>query len=266
MFFFKKLLKTHIFKFILIVCFAIGIFLGSGVSFFLEFPELDRLKNYQPNTTTRIFDSNGKLIAELYLERREPIPLSKIPIQLRQAFLSIEDARFYEHPGVSYPDIIRAFFVNLRSGRFVQGGSTITQQLAKILFLTPERTLKRKIKEALLAIEIEKRFTKDEILEFYLNQIYLGSGSFGVQAASKIYFGKNLSELTLAECAILAGLPKAPSKFNPRRHPKKSIKRRNLVLNRMLAERFIKKRENFWFYLSSIISCINKNYFIIAFF
>ncbi|MED5580128.1 MAG: PBP1A family penicillin-binding protein [Nitrospinota bacterium] len=243
MVFFKKLLKTHIFKFILIVCFAIGIFLGSGVSFFLEFPELDRLKNYQPNTTTRIFDSNGKLIAELYLERREPTPLSKIPIQLRQAFLSIEDARFYEHPGVSYPDIIRAFFVNLRSGRFVQGGSTITQQLAKVLFLTPERTLKRKIKEALLAIEIEKRFTKDEILEFYLNQIYLGSGSFGVQAASKIYFGKNLSELTLAECAILAGLPKAPSKFNPRRHPKKSIKRRNLVLNRMLAERFIKKRE-----------------------
>tara|TARA_Y100000588_G_scaffold393385_1_gene509150 strand:+ start:692 stop:2881 length:2190 start_codon:yes stop_codon:yes gene_type:complete len=243
MIFFKKILKLHIFKFILIIFFTIGILLGLGVSFLFEFPELDRLKNYQPNTTTRIFDSKGKLIAELYLERREPTSLSKIPIQLRQAFLSIEDARFYEHPGVSYPDIIRAFFVNLQSGRFVQGGSTITQQLAKVLFLTPERTLKRKIKEALLAIEIEKRFTKDEILEFYLNQIYLGNGAYGVQAASKIYFGKKLSELTLAESALLAGLPKAPSKFNPRKNPKRSIARRNLVLKRMFSEKFIKKTE-----------------------
>ena len=243
MIFLKKIFSLHIFKLILIVVFSIGIFLGSGVSFFFEFPELDRLKNYQPNTTTRIFDSNRKLIAELYLERREPTSLIKIPIRLRQAFLSIEDARFYEHPGVSYPDIIRAFFVNLQSGRFVQGGSTITQQLAKVLFLTSERTLKRKIKEALLAIEIEKRFTKDEILEFYLNQIYLGNGAYGVQAASKIYFGKKLSELTLAESALLAGLPKAPSKFNPRKNPKKSIARRNLVLKRMLSEKFIKKTE-----------------------
>ncbi len=238
-----KILKLHIFKFILILFFSLGIFLGAGISFFFEFSELDRLKNYQPNTTTRIFDSNRKLIAELYLERREPTSLSKIPIRLRQAFLAIEDARFYEHPGVSYPDIIRAFFVNIRSGRFVQGGSTITQQLAKVLFLTPERTLRRKVKEALIAIEIEKRFTKDEILELYLNQIYLGNGAYGVQAAANIYFGKKLSELTLAESALIAGLPKAPSKFNPRKNPKKSIERRNLVLKRMLSEKFIKNTE-----------------------
>ena len=238
----KKVLKLHKFKFVIILFFILGILLALKLSSFFEFPELDRL-NEKPNTTTRIFDSNSKLIAELYLQRREPTSLSKIPIRLRQAFLAIEDARFYEHPGVSYPDIIRAFFVNLRSGRFVQGGSTITQQLAKVYFLTSERTLARKIREALLAIEIERRHTKDEILEFYLNQIYLGSGAYGVQAASKIYFGKKLSELTLAESALLAGLPKAPTKFNPRKNPKKSIERRNLVLNRMLSEKFINKKE-----------------------
>src|SRR3990172_5211456 len=186
-----------------------------------------------PTPTPRLYDREKQLIAELYHEKPIPPPLSRIPVTVRQAFLDIEDNRFYEHPGVSYRDIFRAAARNLIEGRYAQGASTITQQLAKVLFLTPERTLSRKVREALLALEIERRFTKDEILEFYLNQIYLGSGAFGVEAAAQIYFGKPVGELTLAEAATLAGLPKAPSRFNPRLHPENALQRRRLVLRRM---------------------------------
>ncbi|MDP6582903.1 MAG: transglycosylase domain-containing protein, partial [Vicinamibacterales bacterium] len=197
------------------------------------------LRNYRPSTITRIHARDGQLISELYQERRVPISLARIPARMRQAILAIEDARFYKHPGVSTRDIVRAFWRNIRAQRLVQGGSTITQQLAKVLFLTSERTLKRKIKEALLALEIERRFTKDEILEFYLNQIYLGSGAYGVEAAARGYFGKAVSQLTLPEAATIAGLPKAPSRFNPRTNPKRSLGRRRLVLQRMREVGFI---------------------------
>ncbi len=212
---------------------------GMGFSYIYDFPELEYLRNYRPSTITRIHARDGQLISELYQERRVPIPLARIPARLRQAILAIEDARFYKHPGVSTRDIVRAFWRNLRARRLVQGGSTITQQLAKVLFLTPERTLKRKIREALLALEIERRFTKDEILEFYLNQIYLGSGAYGVEAAARGYFGKSVGQLTLPEAATIAGLPKAPSRFNPRRHPGRSLGRRRLVLQRMREVGFI---------------------------
>ena len=207
--------------------------LGAGFSYLYDFPELDYLRNYRPSTITRFYARDGRVIAELFQERRIPIPLSRVPAQVRQAFLAIEDARFYKHPGVSYRDIFRAFWRNLRARRLVQGGSTITQPLAKVLFLTPERTLTRKIREALLALEIERRFSKDEILEFYLNQIYLGSGAYGVEAAARGYFGKSTGQLTLTEAATIAGLPKAPSRFNPRIHPERARKRRGLVLQRM---------------------------------
>ncbi|OGL63487.1 MAG: hypothetical protein A3I72_07960, partial [Candidatus Tectomicrobia bacterium RIFCSPLOWO2_02_FULL_70_19] len=210
-----------------------GLALGAGFSYLYNFPELDYLQDYRPSTITRLYDREKQLIAELYHEKRIPTPLSRIPVTVRQAFLDIEDNRFYEHPGVSYRDIFRAAARNLIEGRYAQGASTITQQLAKVLFLTPERTLSRKVREALLALEIERRFTKDEILEFYLNQIYLGSGAFGVEAAAQIYFGKPVGELTLAEAATLAGLPKAPSRFNPRLHPENALQRRRLVLRRM---------------------------------
>lgn len=222
---------------------ACGAGVGAGLSYLHDFPELERLQNYKPNTITRIYARGGELLAEWYEERRKPIPLGQIPVTLRQAFLAIEDSRFYDHPGVSYPDILRAFTKNLRAGQFVQGGSTITQQLAKVLFLTPERTLRRKIREALLALEIEQRFTKDEILEFYLNQIYLGSGAHGVQAAAQIYFGKTVAQLTLAESAMIAGLPKAPTRFNPRIRPEKGMRRRDLVLRRMRVSGFITAEE-----------------------
>ncbi len=207
--------------------------LGAGFNFLYDFPELEYLRNYRPSTITRIYAHDGQVIARLYRERRVPIPFSRIPLRMRQAFLAIEDSRFYEHPGVSYQDILRAFVRNLRARRFVQGGSTITQQLAKVLFLTPERTLTRKVREALLALEIERRFTKDEILSFYLNQIYLGSGAYGVEAAARNYFGKSVGRLTLSETALIAGMPKAPTKFNPRNHPERATKRRRLVLLRL---------------------------------
>ena len=222
-----------------ILAIACGAGIGAGFSYLYDFPEIERLRNYRPGTITRIYANGGELLAELYEERRKPIPLGRIHATLRQAFLAIEDSRFYDHPGVSYPDILRAFVKNLRAGGFVQGGSTITQQLAKVLFLTPERKLKRKIREALLALEIEQRFTKDEILEFYLNQIYLGNGAYGVQAAAQIYFGKSVAQLTLAESATLAALPKAPTRFNPRTSPEKALGRRNLVLQKMRESGFI---------------------------
>ncbi|MBI2178595.1 MAG: PBP1A family penicillin-binding protein [Candidatus Tectomicrobia bacterium] len=224
--------RRILFTFVLLAG-AGGLALGAGFSYLYDFPELDYLQDYRPSTITRLYDREKQLIAELYQEKRIPSPLSRIPVLVRQAFLDIEDNRFYEHPGVSYRDIFRAVTRNLMEGRYAQGASTITQQLAKVLFLTPERTLSRKVREALLALEIERRFTKDEILEFYLNQIYLGSGAFGVEAASQIYFGKHAGELTLAEAATLAGLPKAPTRFSPRLHPENALQRRRLVLRRM---------------------------------
>ena len=226
-----------------ILALACGMGVGANLTHLYDFPELERLQNYKPNTITRIYARGGELLAELYQERRKPIRLKQIPTTLRQAFLAIEDSRFYDHPGVSYPDIFRAFIKNLIAGQFVQGGSTITQQLAKVLFLTPERKLKRKIREALLALEIERRFTKDEILEFYMNQIYLGSGAYGVQAAAQIYFGKTVAQLTLAESAMIAGLPKAPTRFNPKTNPGKALKRRNLVIDRMRVSGFISEAQ-----------------------
>ncbi len=220
-----------------------GLGIGASFTYFYDFPELERLQNYKPNTITRIYAREGELLAELYQERRKPIPLKQIPTTLQQAFLAIEDSRFYDHPGVSYPDIFRAFVKNMIAGKFVQGGSTITQQLAKVLFLTPERKLKRKIREALLALEIERRFTKDEILEFYMNQIYLGSGAYGVEAAAQIYFGKTVAQLTLAESAMIAALPKAPTRFNPKTNPDKALLRRNLVIKRMSASGFITEEQ-----------------------
>ena len=220
-----------------------GMGIGASFTYLYDFPELERLHNYKPNTITRIYARGGELLAALYQGRRKPIPLKHIPTTLQQAFLAIEDSRFYDHPGVSYPDIARAFIKNLSAGQFVQGGSTITQQLAKVLFLTPERKLKRKIREALLALEIERRFTKDEILEFYLNQIYLGSGAYGVQAAARIYFGKTVAQLTLPESAMIAGLPKAPTRFNPKINPEKALNRRNLVIKRMRASGFITEEQ-----------------------
>lgn len=198
-----------------------------------DLPQIRALQEYKPPAVTRMYSTEGVLLTELFHEKRNPVPLSRIPETLKSAILATEDRQFYDHIGVDLKGILRAVVKNIVAGEFVEGASTLTQQLAKTLFLTPEKSLSRKIKEAVLAVQIERRFSKDEILELYLNQVYLGSGAYGVEAAACIYFGKPVESLNLAECALIAGLPKAPSRFSPRVHPETARKRRNVVLKQM---------------------------------
>jgi len=193
-------------------------------------PELDRLSAYQPPLVSRVYNTDGELLAEYADEHRILTPFNEIPDQLRNAFLAAEDQQFYEHPGINPARIVSAALANLRAGRAVQGGSTITQQVAKNFLLTSEKKLSRKIREAILSYRIEQSFSKDDILYLYLNHIYLGRGAYGVTSAAWRYFGKRLDELTLSECAMLAGLPKAPSKYAPHLNPELAKKRRDTVL------------------------------------
>jgi penicillin-binding protein 1A len=226
---------------IVVILMIAGAFAGAGVYYYLskDLPKITSLTDYHPAIITTVFSDDNRKIGEFYKERRIVVPLSKLPLRLKQAFIAAEDARFYKHQGIDFFSIIRAFFKNLEAGTIVQGGSTITQQVTKSFFLTPERSYERKIKEAILAYRIDKTFTKEEILYLYLNQIYLGHGAHGVEAAAENYFGKHVEGLNLAECAILAGLPQAPSRYSPFHFPEKAKQRQIYVLNRMLAEGFI---------------------------
>ena len=221
--------------------FLSGVLASVIVYFYLskDLPKISSLTDYHPSIITEVFSDDNRKIAEFYHERRVVVPLSEIPAMLIEAFIASEDARFYKHQGVDFFSIIRAFIKNLEAGEIVQGGSTITQQVTKSFFLSPERSYNRKIKEAILAYRIDKAFSKQEILYLYLNQIYLGHAAYGVEAASENYFGKSAKELNLAECAILAGLPQAPSRYSPFRFPEKAKQRQIYVLNRMVAEGYI---------------------------
>ncbi|MBF0136077.1 MAG: PBP1A family penicillin-binding protein [Magnetococcus sp. DMHC-1] len=199
-----------------------------------DLPTLNSLADYHPSLVTRVYARDYQLLGEFFLERRQFVPSGEVPTMLINAFLAIEDSRFYLHPGVDPVGFARAIVANLKAGRFSQGASTITQQVAKTFLLSSERTLKRKVKEILLALRIEERFSKNEILELYVNQIYLGAGAYGVGAAARIYFDRDVSELDLGQMALLAGLPKAPSSLDPWRHPDASRARQKLVLNRMV--------------------------------
>ena len=224
---------------IILVGIFLGILAGGFFSLVHDLPQINSLKQFKPSSVTRVFSSDQHLLARFYIEKRFPVSIEKIPQNLIDAIVTIEDRNFYTHSGVNLKAIARAIFHDLKAGKFKQGASTLTQQLAKTLFLTSEKSIVRKIKEALLSIQIERRYTKDEILEFYLNQIYLGSGAYGVEAASQTYFGKSVSDLNLAEAALIAGLPKAPSVYTPIRHPERAKKRRDLVLQQMLLTRII---------------------------
>ncbi len=208
-----------------------------------DLPSMKNLSDYRPNLVTRVFASDYQLMGEFFVERRQFVPMTDIPERLIQAFLAIEDTRFYEHPGIDITGILRASIVNFRAQRTVQGASTITQQIAKTFLLSSERTLERKVKEILLAYRIERKFSKNDILELYVNQIYLGAGAYGVGAAARIYFNRDVSELTLGQVALLAGLPKAPSRYDPWRNPEAARQRQKLVLGRMVDARFVTQEE-----------------------
>ena len=201
-------------------------------------PPIDTLKDYKPRMAMQIFSDDGQLIGEFGEERRRPVLISEVPEHLKKALIAIEDARFYEHGGIDYLGLGRAVINNLTGGS-KQGASTITQQLAKNFFLTNERTFTRKFYEALMAKKIEQNLTKDEILERYMNHIYLGERAYGFAAAADIYFGKEIKDLTLAESAMLATLPQAPSSNNPARNRKRADERQRYVLERMLELNFI---------------------------
>ena len=201
-------------------------------------PPIDTLKDYKPRMAMQIFSDDGQLIGEFGEERRRPVLISEVPEHLKKALIAIEDARFYEHGGIDYLGLGRAVINNLTGGS-KQGASTITQQLAKNFFLTNERTFTRKFYEALMAKKIEQNLTKDEILERYMNHIYLGERAYGFAAAADIYFGKEIKDLTIAESAMLATLPQAPSSNNPARNRKRADERQRYVLERMLELNFI---------------------------
>ena len=209
--------------------------------FFLtrELPSVESLKNYNPPLISTVLDKNGDKIGEFFKERRILVPYNELPPVLIQAFISAEDGQFFEHKGLNWKAIFRAFLANLKAGRKVQGGSTITQQVARSLLLSSEKTYKRKLKEAVLAFRMEKYLTKEEILYLYLNQIYLGHGAYGVGMAGEIYFKKKIKDLNLAESSLLAGLPQAPSRFSPIYNPQKAKERQLYVLHRMTEEGYI---------------------------
>ncbi len=219
----------------------------------LDLPEITSINSYQPKQVTEVLDRHGNPIAYWYKERRWLVPISVMPEYLRDAFLAAEDARFYEHPGIDFIGVIRAFIKNIEAGTIIQGASTITQQVTRALLLTPERSWKRKVKEAILAWKIDHVLTKDEILEIYLNHIYLGEGAYGVEAASRTYFNKNVWDITLGEAALLAGLTQAPSKYNPARHMERAKRRQRYVLRRMAEEGFITRDEMIEAYQEPIV-------------
>ncbi|MEG1160344.1 MAG: transglycosylase domain-containing protein, partial [Acidaminococcaceae bacterium] len=196
-----------------------------------------------PPAASQFYDSKGDLIATTDSEEdRIPVSLNKVPKDLQNAFVAIEDIRFYQHSGIDFRGIARAVISNIL-GSHMQGGSSITQQLAKNAFLTQERTITRKIHEAFIAIQLEQKYTKQEIMEMYLNQIYFGQGSYGIESASLTYFGKHVQDLSLAQCAMLAGLPKSPNYYSPLDNPKAGAERQHIVLDQMAKYGFITQKQ-----------------------
>ena len=204
-----------------------------------DLPDFQSLDDYRPPVVTEVLDREGRLIGEFYTEQRRLVPMDAIPELVKYAFVAAEDGSFFEHKGIDYQSILRAAIANLREGGIAQGASTITQQTVKSLLLTPERTYKRKMREIILARRIEQKFSKQEILYLYLNQIYFGNGAWGIGQAARNYFGKEAPDLTISEAALLAGLPQRPSSYDPRRNPKAAEARRRYVLGRMLADEYI---------------------------
>ena len=234
-------------KFIIVFSIVLLFFAFSTLWYFsIGLPDYKKLANYQPPISSRVYSDNGKLIAEYALQKRLFVPFESIPEKVINSFLSAEDKNFFSHPGVDAKGILRALIKNIQNiykDKRLEGASTITQQVAKNFLLTNEVSIKRKIKEAILAFRIERAYSKERILELYLNQIYLGQGTYGIAAASLEYFDKPIKELTYPDAALLAALPKAPSKYNPYKYPEVGKFRRNLVLQNLEENNFISKKQ-----------------------
>jgi penicillin-binding protein 1A len=232
---------VHLILFLVGIGVALNIFIGFSLYFFilLDIPNLQSVRDYDPKTTTLILASDGQVVREIFEENRQLVSMETMPPLLPKAFVAAEDARFYEHPGVDVWSIFRALFHNLRTGKRAQGGSTITQQVTRSLLLSRRKVYSRKIKEAILAYRMDSVLSKDDILYIYLNQIYLGEGAYGVQAAARTYFNRNVKQLSLGQMALLAGLPQAPSRYSPFKDKKIARQRQVYVLNRMAEDGYI---------------------------
>ena len=232
---------------LLAVLAVVAVAIGAGGAYWYLAPKLpsaDTLRDVRLQVPLRVYTRDHKLLAEFGEKRRTPLRLDEVPERLIQAFLAGEDDRFFEHPGVDWQGLTRAVVYLVRTGEKGPGGSTITMQVARNFFLSREKTYIRKLNEILLALKIEREFTKDEILELYVNKIFLGQRAYGVGAAAQVYYGRPVTELGLAQLAMIAGLPKAPSRFNPVANPKQAVVRRNYVLRRMLELGYIAQDEH----------------------
>jgi penicillin-binding protein 1A len=220
-----------------------GVSFGYALVNYLEIPDVKQLESYRPKSATRLYADDGTLYAELFVEKRVPIPITEMPRHLKLAFVAIEDVRFYGHFGIDARGIGRAIYKDILKRSMSEGASTITQQLARNLYLTPQKTLKRKVEEMILAIQIERTYSKEEILNMYLNLIYLGEGAHGVESAAYTYFHKHAKDLTLGESAMLAAMTKSPSRLSPYKNPGKAMERKNLVLKKMYEAGFIGNKD-----------------------
>ncbi len=232
----RKLVGRVLFALLILIAILVGATGGLLLVYTTDLPQVDALESYRPSSITELYDDHGKVIGSFALQRRVVVGYDDFPPVLRDALVSIEDKEFYKHSGINFFRIAGAAYRDIRSGGTVQGASTLTMQLARNLFLSPDRHWQRKVQEAMLAIQIERRFTKPQIFTLYANQIALGHGVFGFEAASEFYFSKPAKQLTLVEAATLAGLPKGPSYYSPINHPDRAQKRRNLVINAMLED------------------------------
>src|ERR1700756_2145726 len=232
----RKLVGRVLFGLLVLISVLIGATAGLLLVYTTDLPQINALEAYRPSSITELYDDQGRIIGSFALQRRVVASYDDFPPVLRDALVSIEDKDFYRHSGINFWRIVGAAYRDIESGGKVQGASTLTMQLARNLFLSPDRHWQRKVQEAMLAIQIERRFTKPQIFALYANQIALGHGVFGFEAASEFYFSKPAKQLTLPEAAMLAGLPKGPSYYSPINHPDRAQKRRNLVINAMLED------------------------------
>src|SRR5690348_4903676 len=232
----RRLVGRVLFGLLVLVSVLVGTTAGLLLVYTTDLPQVDALENYRPSSITELYDDHNRVIGSFALQRRVVASYGDFPPVLRDALVSIEDKDFYRHSGINFWRIVGAAYRDIESAGKVQGASTLTMQLARNLFLSPDRRWQRKVQEAMLAIQIERRFTKPQIFTLYANQIFLGHGVYGFEAASEFYFSKPAKNLTLDEAALLAGLPKGPSVYSPITHPDRAQKRRNLVINSMLED------------------------------